>query len=140
MSFHEALDLILRDDHRYHKDAYVFVRDALEVALKHRKKNVKEVQRHVSAAELLEAFQHHALKEFGPMTVAVLDYWGVKNTDDVGNIVFNLIHAGILGKTDEDTLEAFRNGFDFQEIFIKPFLPLPRKLDNSVTEGINPLL
>ncbi|MEO6055132.1 MAG: Minf_1886 family protein [Chthoniobacterales bacterium] len=140
MSFHEALDLILREDHRYHKDAYACVRDALESALKHRKKSAKEVQRHVSAAELLEAFQHHALKEFGPMTVAVLDYWGIKSTDDIGSVVFNLINAGILGKTDEDTQDAFRNGFDFQEVFVKPYLPLPRKLDNSVSESVNPLL
>lgn len=137
ISFQEALENILRNDHRYHREAYAFIREALELALKQRKKNAKEASRHVSAGELLSAFQQHALKEFGPMTVTVFDYWGVKNTEDVGNLVFNLISAGVFRKTEEDTREAFRDGFDFEEVFVKPFLPSFRGRGESLSKGAN---
>ncbi len=38
-------------------------------------------------------------------------------------MVFNLIGAGIFGKTDEDSIEDFKNVYDFQEAFVKPFAP-----------------
>ena len=42
VGFHEALDKISKDDSRYHAEAYVFLRDALEATLKRRKKARKE--------------------------------------------------------------------------------------------------
>ena len=41
-------------------------------------------------------------------------------------MVFNLIRAGIFGKTDSDRLEDFCDGYDFHEAFVKPFLPEQR--------------
>ena len=38
-------------------------------------------------------------------------------------MVFNLIGAGIFGKTEEDSIEDFKNVFDFDEAFVKPFEP-----------------
>ena len=38
-------------------------------------------------------------------------------------MVFNLIEAGIFGKTEEDSLEDFKNVYDFEEAFVKPFAP-----------------
>jgi uncharacterized repeat protein (TIGR04138 family) len=134
ISFQDALDLIHKKDTRYHRDAYAFVREALEAALKQRKKAADTGSCHVSAAELMAAFQQHALKEFGPMAITVLDYWGVKNTADIGNMVFNLINAGVFRKTDEDTHEAFQGGFDFHDVFVKPFLPM--SADNTM-EGVS---
>ncbi|MEO6846691.1 MAG: Minf_1886 family protein [Chthoniobacterales bacterium] len=125
ISFHEALNLISQHDTRYHRDAYAFVKESLETltTVKQKKKGVQEAPRHISAAELLQAFKQCALKEFGPMSITVLDHWGIKSTGDVGSIVLNLVNAGIFSKTEEDTLEAFQSGFDFQDAFVKPFLP-----------------
>jgi uncharacterized repeat protein (TIGR04138 family) len=53
----------------------------------------------------------------------VLEYWGVTNCVDFGEIVFNMIGAGLLGKTDKDRKEDFSGGYDFDEMFVKPFLP-----------------
>ncbi|HEX8076591.1 MAG TPA: Minf_1886 family protein, partial [Chthoniobacterales bacterium] len=53
----------------------------------------------------------------------VLSYWGIRSTEDIGHMVFNLIGAGIFGKTEEDSIEDFKNVFDFQEAFVKPFEP-----------------
>jgi uncharacterized repeat protein (TIGR04138 family) len=71
----------------------------------------------------LEGFRRHALKEFGPMAETVFEYWGVRSCEDVGRMVFNLVKAGVFGKTDQDTMEAFRRGYDFHEAFTVPFLP-----------------
>jgi uncharacterized repeat protein (TIGR04138 family) len=128
LGFQEAIDKVVKEDTRYHAEAYVFLRDALEATLKRRKKARKETSFHVGAAELLDGFRMHSLQEFGPMAITVLNYWGVRSSEDVGNMVFNLVEAGIFGKTDEDTIESFREGYDFTNAFVIPFRPKPEKL------------
>ncbi len=123
IGFAEALDSIVATDARYQRDAYVFLRDALDYTTKQQKKVKGASVRHVAGPELLDGVRQYALKEFGPMVVTVLSYWGVKNTEDVGNMVFNLIGAGIFGKTEEDSIADFKNVFDFQTAFVKPFEP-----------------
>jgi uncharacterized repeat protein (TIGR04138 family) len=124
IGFAEALDSIVATDPRYHRDAYVFLRDALDFTTKQQKKAKGTTVRHVSGPELLEGVRHYALKEFGPMVVTVFDSWGIRATEDVGHMVFNLIGAGIFGKTDEDSINDFKNVFDFEEAFVKPFAPV----------------
>lgn len=123
--FHEAVETLVRQDKRYHPEAYAFLRDSLEATIKRRKKSRKDAGPHVGATELLEGFRLHALDEFGPMAMTVLDYWGVQCGEDVGRMVFNLVQAGVFGKTDDDTLDSFRNAFDFREAFEDPFRPAP---------------
>ena len=123
IGFAEALDSIVANDPRYHRDAYVFLRDALDYTTKQQKKAKGASVRHVAGPELLEGVRQYALKEFGPMVVTVLSYWGVRSCEDVGHMVFNLIGAGIFGKTEEDSIDDFKNVFDFQEAFVKPFAP-----------------
>ena len=65
----------------------------------------------------------YALSEFGPVTKRVLSEWGITECVDFGNIVFNLVNEGLLGKTDEDSIEDFMGGYDFNEAFIQPFTP-----------------
>jgi uncharacterized repeat protein (TIGR04138 family) len=138
--FQEAVETVCQEDRRYHPEAYAFLRDSLEGTIKRRKKSKKESGPHVGAAELLDGFRIHALAEFGPMALMVLDYWGVVSTGDVGQMVFNLVQAGIFGKTDEDTTESFRDVFDFREAFVAPFRPLSDSLneDTSLQVEIHP--
>jgi len=124
IGFAEALDSIVATDPRYHRDAYIFLRDALDFTTKQQKKAKGTTVRHVSGPELLEGVRHYALKEFGPMVMTVFDSWGIRATEDVGHMVFNLIGAGIFGKTDEDSINDFKNVFDFEEAFVKPFAPV----------------
>jgi uncharacterized repeat protein (TIGR04138 family) len=91
--------------------------------MKRRKKTRKDTSSHVGAEELLDGFRLHALDEFGPMSLMVLNYWGLRASEDVGNMVFNLVNAEVFGKTDEDTIESFRDVFDFAEVFVSPFRP-----------------
>ena len=119
--FAQAVEEILQRDARYDREAYLFVRDALDHTVKHRGKARGEIREHVSGQELLGGLRIYALQQFGPMVPTVFEHWGIHATYDVGCIVFNLIGAGIFGKTDRDTLEDFRNVFCFQEAFVDPF-------------------
>lgn len=136
LGFHEAVDSIFSREPRYAKEAYAFLRDALESTLKRRKKSRKEMGSHVSAAELLDGFRLHALQEFGPMTLTVLDYWGVRSCEDIGHLVFHLVEAGVFGKTEEDSLDGFRAGFDFEEAFSRPFRPEVPILNDSADRSV----
>lgn len=126
IGFAEALDSIVASDPRYHREAYVFLRDALDFTTKQQKKTKGASVRHVAGPELLDGVRQYALKEFGPMVMTVFSHWGLKTTEDIGNMVFNLIAAGIFGKTEEDSIDDFRNVFDFHEVFVKPFEPPQR--------------
>ena len=123
IGFAEALDSIATSDPRYQREAYIFLRDALDFTTKQQKKAKGTTVRHVSGPELLEGVRQYALKEFGPMVITVFDSWGIRATEDIGHMVFNLINAGIFGKTDEDSIEDFKNVYDFQDAFVKPFAP-----------------
>jgi uncharacterized repeat protein (TIGR04138 family) len=92
--------------------------------------------RHVAGPELLEGVRQYALKEFGPMVLTVFTYWGIGNTEDFGHMVFNLIAVGIFGKTEEDSIEDFRNVFDFKETFVAPFRPKPASLPKQLPPGL----
>jgi len=121
--FNEALRNILGRDNRYAPDAYLFLREALDFTIKLLQKPDKGPARHVSGAELLDGIRQYALQEFGPLALRVLNHWGVKRCEDFGEIVFNLVEAGALGKTDEDRREDFAGGYDFERAFTVPFRP-----------------
>jgi uncharacterized repeat protein (TIGR04138 family) len=123
IGFAEALDSIIASDPRYQRDAYIFLRDALDFTTKQQKKIKGLRVRHVTGRELLDGARQYALKEFGPMVMTVFDNWGIHSCEDIGNMVFNLIGAGIFGKTEEDSIEDFKNVYDFGEVFVKPFAP-----------------
>src|ERR1700740_3548622 len=123
IGFAEALDSIVGSDPRYQREAYVFLRDALDFTTKQQKKAKGTTVRHVAGPELLEGVRHYALKEFGPMVLTVFENWGIRSCEDVGHMVFNLIGAGIFGKTDEDSIEDFKAVYNFEEAFVKPFAP-----------------
>lgn len=144
IGFSEAVAKIMARDNRYDAEAYSFVRDALDFTIKLRRKGggrdddragreITEGARqasNVSGQELLQGIRQYALKEFGPMVMTVLAYWGIHKCDDVGEIVFNLIGEGIFGKSEHDSINDFKNGFDFKEAFVAPFVP-PRSGDRS---------
>jgi len=122
IGFAEAVDRILTEDPRYHRDVYGFVRDALDFTVKQQKKS-REGGSHVTPGQLLDGIRMFALKEFGPMVPTVFGYWNVRSCEDLGYIVFNMIRTEILGRNETDTLDEFRNGYDFSEAFVLPFLP-----------------
>ncbi len=122
ISFEEALAQIQAKDPRYHRDAYLFVREALDHTQKAITKDTRRV-RHVTGQELLAGIREFALAQFGPMTRTVLEEWGVRRCEDFGEIVFNMVEVGWLAKTERDSRADFQDGYEFEEAFVRPFLP-----------------
>lgn len=113
-------------DPRYKREAYAFVREAVDFTRKLINRENQEKQekiRHVSVQQLLDGIRQFALKEFGPMAAMVLEEWGITSCPDFGEIVFNMVDVGLLGVTEQDRREHFQNGYDFTTAFRKPFLP-----------------
>jgi uncharacterized repeat protein (TIGR04138 family) len=123
INFDEAVDSIIAKDPRFARDAYAFVREALDFTQKLVVKEARDGIRHVSGQELLNGIRQFALQQFGPMVVTVFEEWGVKSCRDFGEIVFNMVEIGLLAKTDKDTRDDFQNGYDFTDAFRKPFWP-----------------
>ena len=119
----EVLEQILAKDARYHRDAYFFIKDALDHTQKLVLKSGQGKLRHVTGQELLGGIREYALEQFGPMTMTVFEEWGVRSCGDFGEIVFNMVEHGLLAKTEHDSREDFKDGYDFAEAFRKPFLP-----------------
>lgn len=131
IGFAEAVDRIIAEDPRYHRDAYAFVRDGLDFTVKQQKKSKEGVPVHVTPGQLLDGIRVFALKEFGPMVPTVFGYSNVQSCEDIGHIVFNLIRKEFLRENDSDTLEQFRDGYDFYQAFVVPFLPAPTGAPNK---------
>jgi uncharacterized repeat protein (TIGR04138 family) len=55
------------------------------------------------------------------MARTVFARWGIQRTGDFGEIVFNLIAAGLMSKTDEDTREDFRDVYDLDQALVQGY-------------------
>ena len=116
LSIEELLENIVLEDNRYSVDAYHFVREGLDFTVKSLRS-----PRHVNGGELLNGIREYALEEYGPMAKRVLAEWGITCCTDIGCIVFNLVNVGLLGKTEDDSLEDFEKGYDFNDAFLQPY-------------------
>ena len=110
--FFTRLGNILKEDQRFKEEAYLFVMASLGRALRDLEK-----PRHISGAELLASLRREAEDQFGPMAATVFQYWGVKNSLDFGEIVFNMVREGLLSKTEEDRLDDFKDSVFFENLF-----------------------
>ncbi len=126
ISFAEAIHRCLEKDPRYHPAAYELVRDSLTHACF--KFRAGDDNKHVSGQELLAGFRDYVIAEYGPMSLVLLDQWGLTCGLDVGHIVYNLIEIGYFGRNDGDSLQDFDGGYDFRAAFSEPFLPTSQRL------------
>jgi uncharacterized repeat protein (TIGR04138 family) len=123
LNFEDVLAKIVEQNPRYHREAYIFLREALEFTQKSISKANKNQVRHITGQELLNGIREYGLAVFGPMTITVLEEWGIKSCEDFGNMVFLMIENNLLRKTDQDRPEDFKCGYNFDEAFRQPFLP-----------------
>ena len=112
----ERLQAILGKDPRYAIEAYVFVFEALPVA-----QELAGVERHVTGRQLLDGILELARRRYGRLAKAVFTSWGVKTTDDFGAVVFNLVDAGLMSKTEDDTIEEFRAVYSFDQELVERY-------------------
>jgi uncharacterized repeat protein (TIGR04138 family) len=137
--FAEIVGLICKEDTRFDRKAYDFIRLGLDHTvkeLKNKESGRTSRSRHVSGPELLEGLRVYALEQFGPLTKTVLESWGVRRCSDFGDIVFNLIEYNVFSKTDNDRREDFSDLYTFDEAFVKPFLPAKSGRGSSSTEAV----
>jgi uncharacterized repeat protein (TIGR04138 family) len=114
-------------DGRYSPEAFRFLFEALPHAVRLAGKEKAEgTEKHVTGQEVLSGMRTYAGQLFGPLAAAVWRSWGVNETLDWGRIVFLLVENGLLNRQESDTIEDFKNGFDFDEVFVRQYrVPLP---------------
>ena len=118
----ERILAVRRRDRRFGRYAYDFVLDALDhtiVQLGRDRKTGEE--RHIGGRELLEGIRDLAFRQFGAMAPLVFERWGLRSCEDFGEIVFNLVDAGLLSRRPEDSRLDFAGGFDFATAFDAEF-------------------
>ncbi len=123
LSFEAAVKKIRLTETRFSLSAYEFVRRSLDHALQRLGRADHKRPAHVRGEELLESFRALALQEFGPMAKTVLNDWGISSCTEVGEVVFQLVQQGILGKSETDKIDDFQEIYTFTEAFENPFLP-----------------
>ncbi len=110
--FDFIVDEILAKDSRYGDEAYYFLMEALAFT----KKKLKR-KRHVNGEELLEGVKDYLMDRYGPLAINVLKHWGITSTDDIGNIVTNLVQNKVLNQSDEDDIKSFVGAYNFDDVF-----------------------
>lgn len=115
---------VARRDGRYAPEAFRFLFESLEAAIQLAGKGEAEgAERHVSGQEVLAGMRELARRQFGPLAPDVWRSWGVRETLDWGRIVFLLVDAKLLNRQDEDSVDDFRDGYDFEEAFVTNYVP-----------------
>jgi len=110
--FYEKVEKIVEKAPAYKAGAYEFVMGGLGYLLWKLKR-----KGHVSGRELAEGLREFAIEQFGPMARTTLEYWGIRSTADFGEIVYNMIDDGLMGKTPDDKKEEFENVYTFDSAF-----------------------
>jgi uncharacterized repeat protein (TIGR04138 family) len=110
----------LRTDRRYPAEAYQFLCEAVEYTQVLCEKvpeesDHPETDYHVSGPELCRGACALAAQEFGYMAHTVFRLWGVHTTDDLGQLVFNLIDMGLLSQSEKDDIGDFHDLFCIEQ-------------------------
>lgn len=141
---------LLKQDHRYPKEAYTFIFEVLEYAQKtlnmgtktsseplppefhkhlaeemefdeEEDEKARASHHHISGQELSVAARQYAILQYGALAKMVLNSIGIYRTGDFGELVYNMIRIGRMRKTPEDKREDFDNVYDFDEAFCEKY-------------------
>jgi uncharacterized repeat protein (TIGR04138 family) len=120
----EKMRQLIREDGRYPLEAFNFLNDGLARAVKRvHGAGGKSKPRHVTGQELAEALRDEAMERWGLLAKTVLAKWNIHATIDFGNMVYLLVNNDLMQKTDQDSLEDFRDVYDFDEAFNRFYMP-----------------
>lgn len=121
--FTNTVERIVDKDPRFSVEAYAFISDAVLYTTHKIESDSPAKQHHITGKELLDGIKDFAMQQFGPIAPAVLRHWGLNDSMAIGHVVFNMVNNQLLGKSQKDTIDDFKHGFDFDMEFSKPFLP-----------------
>jgi uncharacterized repeat protein (TIGR04138 family) len=112
------------EDGRYSPEAFRFLFESLEVAIRlSGKEEAEGPERHVTGREVLDGMIAHAREIFGPLAEPVWLSWGIRESIDWGHIVFLLVDAGLLNRQESDRLEDFDRPIDLHAEFVAGYEP-----------------
>ncbi len=120
MSSRKNMEQIILEDGRYPPQAFEFLHHSFEHAVRdmHGKAGAaRGGHRHVSGKDLCLALRDIAIQRWGMLARTVLARWNIESTLDFGNMVYLLVENDFMKKTDEDSIEHFRDVYDFAEAF-----------------------
>lgn len=107
---------ILANSPRYPREAYEFISEAIAYT-----SQMLDREGHVTGGELCQGARRLALERFGFLARTVLESWNVRATVDFGHLVYAMIEAELLKKTEADSIDDFTDVYDFQEAFDQGF-------------------
>ena len=117
----KPMEDVIRSDGRYPPEAFGFLHEGLGRAVKsvHGEETGVDPgqQHHVTGAQLCHALRELASERWGLLAPAVLDKWNIHATIDFGNMVYLLIRANYMRKTETDSIEDFRDVYEFSSAF-----------------------
>lgn len=103
----------------YPPNAFEFVERGLSQTVQNIQRASGEAgeTRHVTGQELCWGLRNYAAAQWGLLARTVLMKWNITDTMDFGRIVYALIDGGLMQKQDDDSIEHFRNVYDFKTAF-----------------------
>lgn len=106
---------------KYPLEAFLFVQRGLDYTVRrvHGEPSPHDepASRHVTGRDLCLGLRDFAIEQYGLLARSVLRRWRIYTCEDFGRIVFAMIDAGLMQRTDEDTLEDFCGVYDFFDAF-----------------------
>ncbi len=133
---HPKLEELVRRDPRYPLEAYEFVFAALThtqylLGRNPSADSAHEDEHHVTGPQLLWGIRDLALREFGLLARTVFRLWGVNRTGDFGEIVFNLVEAGLMSKTTKDDRLDFKDVYDLDTALSDYRIEVPQQAEEA---------
>jgi len=119
-TLHDVVDLI----GVYPMEAFEFVQRGLGFTVQRihgQQKGEPKASLHVTGQDLCEGLREFALMQWGMLARTVLARWNITSTWDFGRIVFAMVEHGLMQKTDDDTIEDFKNVFEFKSAFDRQY-------------------
>ena len=123
----KSMEEVIRGDGRYPLEAFAFLHDALNRAVNEvygpeaseppRDDPDNVTARHVSGMQLCHSMRDLAVERWGHLAKPVLSKWNIHATIDLGNMVYLLVDNSFMRKTDEDSVEDFRDVYSFDDAF-----------------------
>jgi uncharacterized repeat protein (TIGR04138 family) len=114
----KSMEEVIRSDGRYPPEAYAFLHEGLtRAARKAYGEEAATTQRHVTGQQICHALRDLAMERYGHLARTVLGKWNIRSTTDFGNMVYLLIEHKFMKKTDQDSIDDFRDVYGFDEAF-----------------------
>jgi len=117
LTMKKNLEQIAKEDTRYSITAIKFVYEGLGYTAK----NVASEPKHVSGQTLCDGLRKLAIEKWGRLAMLVLNTWGLKTTNDFGEIVYLMIKHEWMSAQPNDSIDDFDSVYDFQTVFKDQF-------------------